>query len=220
MCRVTRPNKAKIGGCLSLLQSWARFRFQFLRPQVNHPYTFPLITRWNHSANYVGIPTSLEDIRLLLDQQSEAQFQWTPYEDPAIRAVLDNEHKVDLQLLKTDWQRHWLEYIEMWENRIHGKPYLLSEEERQRQIRVQRERRGPLNPRSRDDDAGQSVAPTQSPGLSTVPTQPPEPTFQPTTPILQPFQIMPSAYPSPFMYPNPFMFPFPSPMAGWNAWPD
>ncbi|KAH1056266.1 hypothetical protein J1N35_034331 [Gossypium stocksii] len=47
--------------------------------------------RWNHSASYVGIPTSLEDIRLLLDQWSEAQFQQTPYEDPIIRAVIPNE---------------------------------------------------------------------------------------------------------------------------------
>ncbi|KAG8503681.1 hypothetical protein CXB51_001658 [Gossypium anomalum] len=91
MCGVTRPNKAKIGGCLSLLQSWARFHFPFLRSRVNHPYTFPLITRWNHSTSYVGIPTSLEDIRLLLDQRSEAQFQWIPYEDPAIRAVIPDE---------------------------------------------------------------------------------------------------------------------------------
>ncbi|MFQ6628838.1 hypothetical protein Gotur_007659 [Gossypium turneri] len=44
MCRATRPRRAKIGGCLSLLQSWARFRFPFLRPRVDHPYTFPLIT--------------------------------------------------------------------------------------------------------------------------------------------------------------------------------
>ncbi|MBA0878493.1 hypothetical protein Goshw_005588, partial [Gossypium schwendimanii] len=27
----------------------------------------------NHSASYVGLPTSLEDIRLLLDQRSETQ---------------------------------------------------------------------------------------------------------------------------------------------------
>ncbi|KAH1114768.1 hypothetical protein J1N35_008146 [Gossypium stocksii] len=45
----------------------------------------------NHSASYVGIPTSLEDIRLLLDQRLEAQFEWTPYEDPAIRAVIPDE---------------------------------------------------------------------------------------------------------------------------------
>ncbi|KAG8483570.1 hypothetical protein CXB51_022468 [Gossypium anomalum] len=46
---------------------------------------------WNHSASYVGIHTSFEDIRLVLDQRSEAQFQWTPYEDPAIRAVIPDE---------------------------------------------------------------------------------------------------------------------------------
>ncbi|MFQ6638260.1 hypothetical protein Gotur_016630, partial [Gossypium turneri] len=67
MCGATQPSTAKIGGCLSLLQSWAQFRFPFLRPRVDHPYTFPLIT------SYAGLPSSLEDIRLLLDQQSEAQ---------------------------------------------------------------------------------------------------------------------------------------------------
>ncbi|MBA0853141.1 hypothetical protein Goshw_013890 [Gossypium schwendimanii] len=45
MCGATPPNKAKIGGCLSPLQSWARFCFLFLRPRVNHQYTFSLITR-------------------------------------------------------------------------------------------------------------------------------------------------------------------------------
>ncbi|KAG8486236.1 hypothetical protein CXB51_019559 [Gossypium anomalum] len=85
MCRATPPNKAKIGCCLSLLQSWARFHFSFLCPRVNHLYTFPLIT------SYVGIPTALEDIWLLLDQRSEEPFQWTPYEDPAIRAIIPEE---------------------------------------------------------------------------------------------------------------------------------
>ncbi|MFQ6643089.1 hypothetical protein Gotur_018206 [Gossypium turneri] len=45
MCRATPPNKSKIGRFLSLLQLWAQFRFLFLRPRVNHPYTFSLITR-------------------------------------------------------------------------------------------------------------------------------------------------------------------------------
>ncbi|MBA0876360.1 hypothetical protein Goshw_026531 [Gossypium schwendimanii] len=34
MCGATPPNKVKIGGFLSLLQSWARFHFSFLRLQV------------------------------------------------------------------------------------------------------------------------------------------------------------------------------------------
>ncbi|MBA0789202.1 hypothetical protein Gotri_027491, partial [Gossypium trilobum] len=29
---------------------------------------------WNHSASYVGIPTALEDIRLLLNQRSETHI--------------------------------------------------------------------------------------------------------------------------------------------------
>ncbi|KAG8479181.1 hypothetical protein CXB51_029901 [Gossypium anomalum] len=91
MCGATLPNKAKIEGCLSRLQSWARFRFPFLRPRVNHIYTFPFIMRWNYLVSYVGIPTTLEDIRLLLNQLLETQFQWTPYEDPAIRAVIPEE---------------------------------------------------------------------------------------------------------------------------------
>ncbi|MBA0877749.1 hypothetical protein Goshw_014686 [Gossypium schwendimanii] len=66
MCGATPPNKAKIGGCLLLLQLWARFRFLFLHPRMKYPYTFPLIT------SYVGIPTALENIWLLLDQRLEA----------------------------------------------------------------------------------------------------------------------------------------------------
>ncbi|MFQ6628981.1 hypothetical protein Gotur_006502 [Gossypium turneri] len=92
MCRVTKPNKAKIKCCLSLLQSWAWFPFSFLRHRVNHPYTLSLIT------SYVGIPTALEDIRLLLDQRSKAHFQWTPYDDPAIRAIISDEFFQNLNI--------------------------------------------------------------------------------------------------------------------------
>ncbi|MBA0669772.1 hypothetical protein Goklo_024632, partial [Gossypium klotzschianum] len=110
--------------------------------------------------------------------------------------------------------------------RIHGKPHLLSVEERQQQLRVQRERCGPLNSKQRDDDAGPSTRPRHSPDPSSAaiqslsparaPTQSLDPVVQPMIPMAQPFQVMPGAYPSPFMYPNPYMFPFLSPMAGWS----
>ncbi|MFQ6623941.1 hypothetical protein Gotur_003361 [Gossypium turneri] len=48
--------------------------------------------------SYVGIPTALENIRLLLDQRSEAQFQWTPYEDLTIRAVISDEFFQNLNI--------------------------------------------------------------------------------------------------------------------------
>ncbi|MBA0879062.1 hypothetical protein Goshw_019670, partial [Gossypium schwendimanii] len=125
-----------------------------------------LATLWNHSASYVGILTVLEDIRLLLNQRSEAQ---TPYEDPKIQVVISDEFFQNLNIwhVKVPWvnyatveihQMDRLEHIEMWKNRydhlptrepiivpelvcvldympwfrIHGKPYLLSEEERRR----------------------------------------------------------------------------------------
>ncbi|MFQ6652601.1 hypothetical protein Gotur_024389 [Gossypium turneri] len=84
---------------------------------------------------------------------------------PVAPEVFDDHHKIDLRQLYTDWPRFWSHYIQMWEDRydyiltrepiivlelacmpeympwfrIHGKPYLLSVEERQRQLRVQRE---------------------------------------------------------------------------------
>ncbi|MBA0819987.1 hypothetical protein Gohar_028394, partial [Gossypium harknessii] len=101
----------------------------------------------------------------------------------------DEEHKIDLCLGNTDWPRYWSE--------LHGKLYLLTPEQRQRQIRVGRERHGPLIPRRGDDDAGPSTRPRQSPGPSSVamqspgptrpPTQSPDPAVQPMIPMQPPF---------------------------------
>ncbi|KAG8498097.1 hypothetical protein CXB51_007446 [Gossypium anomalum] len=159
MCRATPSNKAKIGGCLSLLQSWARFHFSFLRP------------RWNHSASYVGIPTALEDIRLLLGQRSEAQLRshWSTmllsrctrrieccdnldFDNRFLRNMrcsmmsTKSTTQIEYELAKLAYAPDYMPWF-----KIHGKPYLLLEEQRCRQIRVERERLGPLNPRRRDD---------------------------------------------------------------------
>ncbi|MFQ6656282.1 hypothetical protein Gotur_026458 [Gossypium turneri] len=66
---------------------------------------------------------------------------------PANPEVFDEHHKIDLQLLACV-----SEYMPWF--RIHGKPYLLTPEERQRQIRVERKRRGPLNLRGQDYEVG------------------------------------------------------------------
>ncbi|MFQ6640493.1 hypothetical protein Gotur_014445, partial [Gossypium turneri] len=102
-------------------------------------------------------------------------------------------------------------------------------EERQRQIRVGRERRGPLNPRGQDDKGSPSTSPRQSPGSSSAAmqslsrtralTQSPDAAIQPMIPTQPPFQIMPGAFPSPYIYSNPYMYPFSSPMAGWSQMP-
>ncbi|MBA0878165.1 hypothetical protein Goshw_030282 [Gossypium schwendimanii] len=108
--------------------------------------------------SYVGIPTALEDIRLLLDQRSEAhenRYDHIPTREPVII----------LELACVSDYMPWF--------RKYGKAYLLLEEQRRWQIRVKRERRGPLNQMRRDDDMGPSTEPTLSPG----------PTPQATTPI-------------------------------------
>ncbi|KAK5817784.1 hypothetical protein PVK06_022712 [Gossypium arboreum] len=158
---------------------------------------------WNHSASYARLPTCLEDIRLLLEQRSEAQFQWTPYEDPAIRAVIPDEYLQNPNAWHVKVPLVNFAIVEMHQSdrvlRQFGfrQPIPVALEERQRQLRVQRERHGPLNPRRRDDDVGPSTAPTQSPSPATGLTQSPGPTVQPSTPTAQPLQMMP----------------------GWNAWP-
>ncbi|MBA0638808.1 hypothetical protein Godav_024571 [Gossypium davidsonii] len=110
--------------------------------------------------------------------------------------------------------------------RIQGKSYLLTPEERQRQIRFGRERRGPLNPRQQDYEDSSSTRPRQSPDSSSAAMQSPSPTRAPTQspdaaiqlmmPTQPPFHMMLSAFPSPYIYPNPYMYPFPNPMAGWS----
>ncbi|MBA0856773.1 hypothetical protein Goshw_002810, partial [Gossypium schwendimanii] len=84
-------------------------------------------------------------------------FQWTPYKDPEIRAVIPDEyfqnpnawHVKVLLVNFTIVEMHQStrepmivlelacvpEYMPWF--KIHGKPYLLSEEERRRQLRVQ-----------------------------------------------------------------------------------
>ncbi|KAH1032310.1 hypothetical protein J1N35_044484 [Gossypium stocksii] len=84
LCRVMEPDKISISGCLLVLQPWAWRQIPFLHPKVNDPYTFALVTRWNHTSSYIRLPEQLEDIRLLSDQCSEANFEWMPYADPGI----------------------------------------------------------------------------------------------------------------------------------------
>ncbi|MFQ6652506.1 hypothetical protein Gotur_024332 [Gossypium turneri] len=103
--------------------------------------------------------------------------------------MFDNQHKVDLWQLNTDWPRYWSEYMKMWEDRyeyiptwepiivlelawvlkymswfrIHGKTYLLTPEERRQ-----------------DDEGSPSTRPKHSPGSSLEAMQSLGPTRAPT----------------------------------------
>ncbi|MFQ6657619.1 hypothetical protein Gotur_027224 [Gossypium turneri] len=96
--------------------------------------------------------------------------------------------------------------------RIHGKPYLLTPEERR-----QDDEGSPST--SPKHSPGSSSAAIQSPGPTRAPTQSLDAAVQPMIPTQPPFQMMPGAFPSPYMYPNTYMYPFPSPMVGWSQMP-
>ncbi|KAG8473404.1 hypothetical protein CXB51_035706 [Gossypium anomalum] len=49
------------------------------------------ISTWNHGPSYVGLPEELEDFRLLLDQSSEANFEWMSFADANIIYCIPSE---------------------------------------------------------------------------------------------------------------------------------
>ncbi|MFQ6668183.1 hypothetical protein Gotur_033929 [Gossypium turneri] len=45
LCRATNPDVVDMGGCLTLLQSWALYRMPFLASVSHQPYVYPLVNR-------------------------------------------------------------------------------------------------------------------------------------------------------------------------------
>ncbi|MBA0788899.1 hypothetical protein Gotri_027017, partial [Gossypium trilobum] len=126
--------------------------------------------------SHVGLPTELKDIQLLLDQQSEADFEWIPYEDPTIQVVIPDEFfvipnawqvkvpmvvYVTVEMHKADkvlWQFKFRQSISVAPQELND---LHREEARCRCPHTSRPRQAPLNPKSGDE--GPSSASTQEP---------------------------------------------------------
>ncbi|KAG8485997.1 hypothetical protein CXB51_019350 [Gossypium anomalum] len=117
MCRATPPNKAKIGGCLSLLQSWARSRFPFLRPGTERVL------------QQFGFRQPIPEEPEVLDEQHKIDLRLTNTNWPLFWSeyikiwenrydhIPDREPIIVLELACTPDYMPWF--------RIHGKPYLL-----------------------------------------------------------------------------------------------
>ncbi|KAG8501573.1 hypothetical protein CXB51_003855 [Gossypium anomalum] len=135
MYEATPPNKAKIGGCLSLLQSWAQFHFPFLCPR--DPAIRAIIPKeffQNPNIWHVKVPlVNYFVVEMHKTDRVLRQFgfrQPIP-EEPEYDYILDREPIIISELACTPDYMPWFG--------IYGKPYLLSEEQRHRQIRVERE---------------------------------------------------------------------------------
>ncbi|KAF1896977.1 hypothetical protein Lal_00034678 [Lupinus albus] len=113
MCRATKPNAKAMGGCLTLIQSWAWYRLPFLAPVVDCLPTYPFASRWSQrNLSYRGIPHGdLTAYRSRLDRMDvndaiillfkycliklTQRFQWLPYEnyvDILPREVLEDKN--------------------------------------------------------------------------------------------------------------------------------
>ncbi|KAH1098495.1 hypothetical protein J1N35_015416 [Gossypium stocksii] len=69
LCRMTKPAVVDMGGCLTLLQSWALYRMPFLASVSHQPYVYPLVNRWSI---YPGIGRSytVPIYRLMIEQHA------------------------------------------------------------------------------------------------------------------------------------------------------
>ncbi|KAH1081449.1 hypothetical protein J1N35_021210 [Gossypium stocksii] len=87
LCQTTKPATVDIGGCLTLLQSWALYRMPFLASVSHQPYVYPLVNRWSI---YPGIGRSytVSIYRLMIEQHAGEGFTWMPYRRPEIVAII------------------------------------------------------------------------------------------------------------------------------------
>ncbi|XP_012453323.1 protein MAINTENANCE OF MERISTEMS-like [Gossypium raimondii] len=69
LCWTAKPAVIDIGGCLTLLQSWALYRMSFLASVSHQPYVYPLVNRWSI---YPGIEKSytVPIYRLMIEQHT------------------------------------------------------------------------------------------------------------------------------------------------------
>ncbi|MED6184070.1 hypothetical protein PIB30_043835 [Stylosanthes scabra] len=90
MCRGTHFEAQNLGGCATLLLSWAYYRIGVCRPQGDFDeLRFPLIERWR---SYVVRTDSLGPRvrmwRIYLNGVDHAGVNWTPYADPNLEAIV------------------------------------------------------------------------------------------------------------------------------------
>ncbi|MED6152346.1 hypothetical protein PIB30_091046 [Stylosanthes scabra] len=89
MCRATQWGQRNLGGCMTLLLSWAYHRIPACRPDGFEQRHFPLAERW------IGYepPRDCEETRLrgwrrMLNRLGIADVVWTPYADSLLQPLI------------------------------------------------------------------------------------------------------------------------------------
>ncbi|MBA0682649.1 hypothetical protein Goari_024350 [Gossypium aridum] len=84
------------------------------------PVDGSIVTRWNHASSHVGLPTELQDIRLLLYQRSKAEEFFVNHNDWHMNFLPTHEPIIVPELAYDSEYMPWF--------RIYGNPYFYGEE--------------------------------------------------------------------------------------------
>ncbi|MED6209476.1 hypothetical protein PIB30_055067 [Stylosanthes scabra] len=89
MCRATQWGQRNLGGCMSLLLSWAYHRIPACRPDGFEQRHFPLAERWiGYEPPRNREETRLRGWRRVLNRLGIADAVWTPYADPLLQPLI------------------------------------------------------------------------------------------------------------------------------------
>ncbi|RYR08104.1 hypothetical protein Ahy_B05g075656 [Arachis hypogaea] len=82
MCRTTEHGQRNLGGCVSLMLSWAYHRISLVRPDGFDARRFPLVERWvQYRPDNATDERRLRQYRRTLNGVGMLNIEWTPYAD-------------------------------------------------------------------------------------------------------------------------------------------
>ncbi|RYR14834.1 hypothetical protein Ahy_B04g071538 [Arachis hypogaea] len=85
MCRAMEHGQCNLGGCVSLLLSWAYHHLPLIRPDGFETRRFLLVERWvQYRPDNDRGETSLRHYRCTLNGIGMLNVEWTPYADPQL----------------------------------------------------------------------------------------------------------------------------------------
>ncbi|MED6215472.1 hypothetical protein PIB30_113991, partial [Stylosanthes scabra] len=89
MCRATQWGQRNLGGCMTLLLSWAYHRIPACRPDGFEQRHFPVAERWiGYEPPRDREETRLRGWRRTLNRVGITDVVWTPYADPLLRPLI------------------------------------------------------------------------------------------------------------------------------------